>query len=427
MTSLTDVLAVNLVSGHIFQFSATVGLQLLRARALPSDVSANDVYDLAARVETRLSASAGSEEVAKMMKNVQYDCADELLASGLLPILDPTTLLCISASRNFLATSRLLLERKADLHHVEVRRCRRRNIVDIAAHAASLDDDWRLVLSLLDGGAAPLWPHGVLFTPLRQGNVAMARRLLSSNVQCDAEGFRSLLCDMCSHGQLPAIALLLDEIGVPVNALNPRDGLTGTDRALAWHRWSTAEWLISERNGKPSKTEVALGSLLDAASDPCAGRVLNLLLDRKLLSIYDVLSAAVQRGDFNLCERLIAKMERPLASPVPGRMELTDLALCHGHLRIAHMLLKKGVFPRNPSRARADAWLHGGAFHEVAAEILRLIPATPGEQFLLAQDRMPHRHPASCASEVLPPASEALGALASSVIQEDDGMALVVF
>lgn len=66
-------------------------------------------------------------------------------------------------------------------------------------------------------------------------------------------------------------------------------------------------------------------------------------------------------------------MDRDIAPPL-----LVDLALCQGHLRIATALLQCGVQPLNPSRARADALLHGdggGQFqHATAQDVLRLLP-----------------------------------------------------
>jgi len=54
-----------------------------------------------------------------------------------------------------------------------------------------------------------------------------------------------------------------------------------------------------------------------------------------------------------------------------------DLALCHGHLSVALLLLRHGLRPQNAERARADLRLHGGLRHRAAAEILALLPPAP--------------------------------------------------
>jgi hypothetical protein len=381
MVNLSDVCADNLVAYHIFQFSASVGLKLLRAKVISDSFTPQKICSLVALSAKAQIKAADLESIRKWLYTVPNDCADELLASGLLHTNDPTSLLFITAARNFPVASALLLEHGADLNHKEERRSRQRGLVDIAANAASLDDDWKLVLFLLGQGASPVSPVGVLFTPLRQGNTALARRLLDAHVTCEADCFTSLLCDMCSHGQLPSVTLLIDEVGVPVNALNPRDGLTSTDRALAWHRWDTAEWLISKQNGMPTLKDVALGNLMDASNDPCAMRVLDLLLQRKLLDTHDVLTAAVHRGDFALCQYLLAKTKLQEDTSLTSHpVQLVDQALCHGHLRIAHALLSHGFKPRYPIRCREDATLHGGSCHRIATQILQLLPAAPGEQ-----------------------------------------------
>jgi len=366
------------------------------------------------------------ESIRKWLQTLQSDCADELLVSGLLHTSDPTSLLCITAARNFLVASALLLESGADLHHTEVRRCRRRGIVDIASHAAGLDDDWRLVLFLLAQGAVPVSPQGVLFTPLRQGNVELSRKLLNANVKCDKDCLSSLLCDMCSHGQLPSIALLVDEVGVPVNALNPRDGLTGTDRALAWHRWETAEWLISQRKGMPSQKEMALGNLMDASDEPCALRLLDLLLYKNVFKVHDVLSSAVKRGDLTLCHHLLAREnigEDASLFPSCCPVVLVDQALCHGHLRIARTLLLRGIKPRNPAKCRADAKLHGGSCHQVAAQILQLLPAAPRQESATSEESFQSQSCHNCTAEHM--ASESEASVLNIPGHDADGLALV--
>lgn len=424
MVKLCDICADDFVAYLIFQFSPSAGIKLLRARLLSTNFTPEKICTLAAAASSSPKFLADTDAARKWLMTMQKDCTDELLVSGLLVSNCPTSLLCITAARNFLGASALLLERGADLHHTEVRRGRRRGLVDIAAHAGGLDDDWKLVLYLLKKGALPISPQGVLFTPLRQGNIDVARTFLNANVKCDKDGFSALLCDMCSHGQLPSIKLLLDEVGVPVNALNPRDGLTGTDRALAWHRWVTAEWLISQRQGMPSQKEMALGNLMDASDEACALRVLDLLLSRMFFNMHDVLSSVVQRGDLNLCQHLLGrdKIEGDVSLLPSGcPPALVDQALCHGHLRIARLLLLHGIKPRNPARCRSDAALHGGSCHQVTAEILQLLPAALRRVDTAVEERLPAQHTQNCAAEHM--ASETDAAEFSGA--DSDGLALV--
>mmetsp|Transcript_80865 Transcript_80865/g.251080 ORF Transcript_80865/g.251080 Transcript_80865/m.251080 type:complete len:329 (-) Transcript_80865:279-1265(-) len=251
----------------------------------------------------------------------------------------------------------------------------------MAARAAALDGDWRLVLKLLRLGARPEAPQGVLLTPLRRDDVALARKLLGLGVMPDAGGLASLLCDACSHGATQSAALLVDELGVAANVRNERDGDSGTDRALAWHCWATAEWLVVERGGLPAKPEAALGHLLDAADEPGAARVLAALRSRGSLSHQELLQAAVQRGNLRLCEELLAAMPAGALQATPpsqggcGQLPFVDLALCHGHLRVALALLRHGVAPWDAMRAREDTRLHGGLCHATAAKVLALLPA----------------------------------------------------
>ena len=200
---------------------------------------------------------------------------------------------------------------KADLHAVEVRRGRRRGVVDMAAHRATLDGDWRLVLELLRRGARPEAPQGVLFSPLRRSDVDLARELMRLGAVPDQGGLASMLCDVCSHGTTAAAAFLIDECHLDVNTRNERDGDTCTDRALAWHCWGTAEWLISSKGGRPAKVGASLHHLLDAADSKVARRVLDALRARGIIGSAELLTAAVQRGDVALCSELLSTWPRP--------------------------------------------------------------------------------------------------------------------
>lgn len=424
MVKLAEVCADDLIAFHIIQFSPSVGVKLLRAKVISQSFTVERICTLVAASSKAPKELDDKISTKEWLLTLQSDCADELLASGLLFKSDLTSLLCITAARNFMVASALLIERGANVHHIEVRRCRRRGLVDIAAHAAGLDDDWRLVLLLLTQGAAPVSPQGVLFTPLRQGKIELVRKLLNTNLKCDYECLSSLLCDMCSHGQLQSIALLLGECGVPVNVLNPRDGLTGTDRALAWHRWETAEWLISKQQGMPSQKEMALGNLMDASYEPRVLRLIDLLLFKKFFDMHDILRSVVQRGDFALCQHLLAReniQEDTSLFPVVYPIALVDEALCHGHLRIGRTLLIHGVKPRNPARCRADAALHGGSFHQVVAEILKLLPAASGAQI----DGATSQHHVNCAAEHMASDFDSSVLTAGGLAHEADGLALV--
>lgn len=215
---------------------------------------------------------------------------------------------------------------------------------------------------------------------------------------------------------------------VPVNALNPRDGLTGTDRALAWHQWEAAEWLISRRKGLPSQKEMALGNLMDASDEPCALRLLDLLLFRKVFNVHDVLSSVVQRGNLTLCQHLFAREnieEDASMFPASCPLVLVDQALCHGHLRIARALLLRGIKPRNPARCRADAALHGGSCHQVAAQILQLLPAAPGKEDAASEESVPSQHCHNCAAEHMASEYEASGLNSASLGHDAQDFALV--
>lgn len=364
MVHVVDVCAVDLIATYLFRYGASVGLKLLRAGALHG-VTAADIYAAAAASADPLSSQ---EDMRQHIATMEGDHADSIVAL-IPPVVDMGPLLRASAARNFHSTCLLLLDRGADLHQLEERRGRRRGLVDIAAHAAGLDEDWRLVISLLRRGAKPEAPQGVLFSPLRRNDVGLARKLLRVGVVVDRGGLAGLLCDVCAHGATSSAALLLDEVGVPVDALNNRDGDACTDRAIAWHCWPMAEWLVS-RGGTPAKPGNAVGHLLDAAGDPVAARVLEALLARGALLATAALAAAVQRGELRLVERLLAAE----APPAPAGRGLVDLALCHGHLRVALALLRHGLTPVDAGRARLDALLHGGSSHPAAAAVIQLLP-----------------------------------------------------
>uniref|UniRef100_A0A7S4Q379 Uncharacterized protein n=1 Tax=Alexandrium monilatum TaxID=311494 RepID=A0A7S4Q379_9DINO len=393
MVGLATVCGVDLIARHLIEYGASVGFKLLRAGAL-SGFSSQEIYDTAivgvrSTVPPVPSQASGLSWAEAKMLTLERDSADEVLVR-LLPGANPDVLLSAAAARNFGTTCALLAERGADIHFVEVRRGRRRGLVDMAARAAGLDGDWRLVAWLLRCGARPEAPTGVIFSPLRRGEISLARQLVQLGVRPCKSGLVSLLCDVCAHGATEAAAMLIDELDVPVNALNARDGDSCTDRALAWHCWDTAEWLVVAKGGIPAKPDSALGHLLDASGDPVAARVLGVMRAKGLLGTHSLLEAAVQRGDLALVEELLAASpsagRSPPASPGRGsrQLPLVDLALCHGHLYVAAALLRHGLRAHDPARARADVSLHaGGSRHRAAAEILALLPPAPPAEPML--------------------------------------------
>uniref|UniRef100_A0A7S4Q277 Uncharacterized protein n=1 Tax=Alexandrium monilatum TaxID=311494 RepID=A0A7S4Q277_9DINO len=309
MVGLATVCGVDLIARHLIEYGASVGFKLLRAGAL-SGFSSQEIYDTAivgvrSTVPPVPSQASGLSWAEAKMLTLERDSADEVLVR-LLPGANPDVLLSAAAARNFGTTCALLAERGADIHFVEVRRGRRRGLVDMAARAAGLDGDWRLVAWLLRCGARPEAPTGVIFSPLRRGEISLARQLVQLGVRPCKSGLVSLLCDVCAHGATEAAAMLIDELDVPVNALNARDGDSCTDRALAWHCWDTAEWLVVAKGGIPAKPDSALGHLLDASGDPVAARVLGVMRAKGLLGTHSLLEAAVQRGDLALVEELLA-------------------------------------------------------------------------------------------------------------------------
>mmetsp|Transcript_1920 Transcript_1920/g.4232 ORF Transcript_1920/g.4232 Transcript_1920/m.4232 type:complete len:450 (+) Transcript_1920:46-1395(+) len=367
MVCLVDVCGVDLIVRHFVDCGASVGLKLLRAKALngPAEdiTTASCAFRSAVASCTHHSAAHGDSAcwAEQQLLGLERDSPDEVLVR-LLPMASATKLLGVAVARNFPVTSALLVERGADVHIIEVRRGRRRSLVDMAARAAGLDGDWRLVRWLLRNGARPEAPQSVIFTPLRLGDIALARELVHLGVQCSKSGWVSLLCDVCSHGATEAAEMLIDELGVPVNAQNECDGDSCLDRALAWHCWDTAEWLVMCKGGSPTKPGFALGHLLDSAGEAGAARVLGALRAKGLLSVDSLLEAAVQRGDASLCEELVRTSLSSLQGKTGSQLPIVDAALCHG------------LCADDAARARADTHLHGGVRNRPAAEILALLP-----------------------------------------------------
>lgn len=225
MVSFTELCNADLVVHTVAKHGASIGLKLLRTGALAhGSFSAEHLCNVAqAAVRPTAKGPSQTEEAIESswaelkLLGMPQDSADEVLAQ-LLPLARAASLLPVAASRNFLATSALLVEQGGDLHHVEVRRGRRRGLVDMAARAACLDGDWRLVLWLLGSGAKTEAPKGLLYLCLRQGKVALARELVRLGVRPDTNGLASLLCDVRTHGATEAAAFLIEELGVSANA-----------------------------------------------------------------------------------------------------------------------------------------------------------------------------------------------------------------
>lgn len=328
MVHLADVCGMDCVALGLFQCSASVGLKLLRAGVLPGH-RAEQICALAAAGAVPPAEPPAPEGMDAVELLPAQDAADEVLVR-LLPWAAPTRLLCAAATRNLFATSMMLVERNADLHHVEARHGRRRGLVDLAARAASIDGDWRLVLWLLEAGARPESPQAVLLAPLRRGNVSLARQLLGAGASVDDTGLASLLCDVCASGSTSAAAFLIDELHASVDTPGARDGLNCTDRAVAWRCWETAAWLIEQRGGLPSDPCAALASVLDpAATDPQAAAVLSALRARGAIGQGELMAAAVRRGRRGLLAELLPPevLHLPLSElPLQVPEESTPLA-----------------------------------------------------------------------------------------------------
>jgi len=243
-------------------------------------------------------------------------------------------------------------------------------------------------------------PQGVLFTPLRQNQIELAREFVALGVDVGEEGLAGVLCDTTSHGATGAALLLMDEMKVPIGALNARDHTNCTDRAIAWHRWETAEVLVMQRGGSPSKLSSALGHLLDSSSDQRVFRMLEALTAKGVFCSSTVMTQVIQRGDHALCEKLFFKS--PSVSKINDFIKSTcknfvDLALCHGHLRLALTLLQHGARAKDAGRARADVMLYGSADHSVLHEILSFLPETPQNN---VQNLKLRRAPTACGEEM---------------------------
>ncbi|CAE8591392.1 unnamed protein product, partial [Polarella glacialis] len=296
------------------------------------------------------------------------DNPDEVWAS-LLPLASPTSLISAAASRNFSATCSLLIDQKADLAHVDVQRGRRWGLVDLAARAANLDGDWRLVTQLLSRGCQAESPEAVLHLPLRRGDVALGRHLLDLGINVNAETLVRVLCDICAHGVTKSAALLIDTLQVPVNSTSER-GETCTDFALAWHSWSTAEWLVTERGGAPANPSTALRVLLDSRGrDAEAERLFARLRALGAFEERDLLMAAACRGDLVLLGEVLAACAEALGD-VSCTPPLVDVALCHGHLEAALWLLRRGAVVQDIEQARADALMYSRTKPGLAAKVL---------------------------------------------------------
>lgn len=337
MVNFTELCSVDLVVHSVAEYGASVGLKLLRTGVLARGSFSAELLCNVAQAAARPNNGPQMQEATESswaelkLLGMQQDCADEVLAK-LLPRTSAVSLLPVAASRNFLATSALLLEQGGNLHHVEVRRGRKRGLVDIAARAASLDGDWRLVLWLLGSGAKTEAAQGLLYLSLRQSSVALARELVRLGVRPDTDGLASLLCDVCTHGSTEAAAFLIEELGVSGNAQTMR-GDSCTDCALAYGCWETAEWLVAKKGGVPNKLDAAIGHLFHAAGDPTAVRVFRALHASGCLSLRDVLEASSQRGDIRLCRDLLT------GTRVPGATEQAALPLScsRADAPVAHM------------------------------------------------------------------------------------------
>jgi len=311
MVSFTELCSVHLVVHTVAEHGASIGLKLLRTGAFArGSFSAEHLCNVAQAAVRPTKGPSQTEEATESswaelkLLGMPQDCADEVLAQ-LLPRACAASLLPVAASRNFLATSALLVEQGGNPHHVEVRRGRRRGLVDIAARAACLDGDWRLVLWLLGSGVKTETPEGLLYLCLKQGKVALARELVQLGVRPDTNGLATLLCDVCTHGATQAAAFLIEELGVSAKAQTMRNGDSCTDCALAYRCWETAEWLVAEKGGVPAKLDAAIGHLFDAEGDPRAVRVFRAMHASGCLSLRDLLEASSQRGDIRLCRGLL--------------------------------------------------------------------------------------------------------------------------
>lgn len=368
--TLADVCSIDLIAVELFECGASVGFKLKRAGLL-RHVPADSICAAACLAFSLKRSEARPVSAAQMpmlyVLDMCVDCPDEVLVA-LLPrgaCLD--SLLRAACVRNHFAIAQLLLERGGGVHQVEERRGQRSSVVDMARRGASVDGDWRLTLRLLRLGAKAEDVQGALFAPLRCGDLGLARALVGLGVVPGSEGLASLLCDVCGHGATASAAFLLDELRAPVNGRSHR-GDACTDRAIAWRCWDTAEWLIS-RAGVPAKPHAALAGLLDVMASGAARaasvggmggvgravlgavgatRTLKALRASGAVSAEDLLTVGVQRGDVALVEELL---------PGPGLSQegLVDLALCHGHLRIAGLLLRHGFCARHPQQATSDA------------------------------------------------------------------------
>jgi len=425
--TLSDVCNVETVASEILQCGVSIGFKLRRVGVLHG-IQDDELCAIAGHA-SKLQAgesealAQGAVGAASLVSALESDMPDVVLrlaiamrTGGGENAVGALNDMCWAAvGRNFFISASMLLERGADVQLVQVRRGRRRGLVDLAARGATNDDDWRLVKKLLCRGAQLFSPQGVLFAPLRRNDLPLVRELLALGVDPGSEGFVTLLCDVCSHNAMGAAALLIDELKVPVDARNSRDYSNCTDRAIAWHCWAIAEWLVRERGGSPTRIDTALYHLLDAASDPRVVRILTQLLASGAIGARSLMLEVTKRGDISLCDSLLASSLVTATSlnldDLRGE-SFVDLALCHGHLRLARTLLQRGFRSKDVARARTDAVLHGGPEHAVANEILLLLPVN-GSGYP-DQLHMQPRIAAACAAECnrpsRPPSSPSLAA-----------------
>lgn len=266
MVSFRELCNADLVVHTVAKHGASIGLKLLRTGALAhSSFSAEHLCNVALAAVRPITNRPSQTEAIKSswaelkLLQMPQDCADEVLAQ-FLPLACAASLLPVAASRNFLASVALLVEQGGDLHHVEVRRGRRRGLVDIAARAACSDGDWRLVIWLLGSGAKTEAPEGLLYLCLRQGKVALARELVRLGVRPDANGLASLLSD-CSHGATEAAAFLIEELGVSANAQTMRNG-SWQKRVTCQPSWTPPLASEKRQRSPPVAPAEALGLLL---------------------------------------------------------------------------------------------------------------------------------------------------------------------
>jgi len=366
MAGLIDFLGIGPLFHRLAVCSPSAALKLRRVGR--SCMNSSQILE-AARLGAQPSREAPASEAGAKLRllAMDSDSPDEVLVALLPWVSTPTTLIAAAANRNFVQTCSLLYSLGADLGCVEMRRGRRWGLVDLAARAASFDNDWRLVLLLMQLGCRPESPGALLQAPLRRGDVELAKQLLRS-VEIHADSLVQLLCDVCAYGATNSAALLIDDVKVPVNARS-QQGENCVDAALAWHCWETVDWLVSQRGGTPSNSCTALGDLLDARRDPHAACLFTKLRSIGCFPARDLLMAAACKGDKELLADVLVGRSSALRAP------LVDLALCHGQLDAALWLLQQGLEVQDATQAKADAQLYGRSHPALAAKVLGAMDA----------------------------------------------------